>query len=430
MSLPRNALIHRTWWIKAHIYLALTLGLFFALLGLTGSLSVYREELDELLNPRLTIDDATGTPLSLDKLMAAVHAAQPSRHDEWVLELPHTPDGMATAWYEKPYETFGEVYAPLMVSVNPYTAEIVATRFWGQTFTTWVEDFHTQLQMGLFGARMVGLLGLGLVVSVLSGIYLWWPGFAGLRRAFVVRHQEGLKPFFHDLHGLVGLGSAVILLLLGFTGFHLANPKFLETLASASGMGHGEEGPAIRSTAVPNNRPISLEEAIAIARGPFPHAQVRRIATPAGEDGTYRINLRRPGEVNIRHPVTLVWVDRWSGQIRAVRNPNLFTSGQAFVSKLWPIHTGEAFGWMGRFVWFLVGLAPLFLYVSGLVQWLIKRGVLQDRAVDFSTVRKVSRQFSQAFKQASIVSWKNSLPFRKWLWTQVQQLISHIKRQL
>ncbi len=411
----------RSLWLKIHLYLALTVGFLFALMGLTGSLSIYREELDELLNPRLVIDEPQGQYLPPDKIMAAVRAVHPSRHDEWVLEWPRSARGMMTAWYEKPHETFGEFYAPLMVSVNPYTAEVVASRFWGHTFATWVDDLHTRLQLGLFGARMVGLLGVGLLASVLSGIYLWWPGLLALRRAFGIRHHAGLNALAHDLHGLIGLGGALLLLLLALTGIHLAYPKLLETLAGASGMGHGDDGPAIRSTAAPNDRPVSLAEAALLARGPFPHAQIRRIATPAGEQGTYRVNLRRPGEVNIRHPVTMVWVDRWSGQIREVRNPNLLTAGQSFVTRLWPLHTGEAFGETGRLIWFFVGLTPMLLYVTGLAQWLIKRGVVRDREVDFSSLRPYWTRALDASQRLGII-------IGRFLWLAVRRTWKHAIR--
>jgi uncharacterized iron-regulated membrane protein len=387
----------------------------FALLGLTGSLSIVRDGLDEILNPRLVATETGGAYQSLDKIMAAVRAAQPSRHDEWVLEMPRSPRGMMTAWYEKPHETFGELYAPLMVSVNPYTAEVVASRFWGSTFATWVEDLHTQLRLGLFGAKTVGLLGLALAASALSGLCLWWPGLAGLRRVFTLR-AAALSTLCRDLHGQAGLLFAPVLLLLALTGFHLANPKILEALAGASGMGHGEDGPAIRSTGAPNNRPVSLAEAAAIARGPFPHAEIRRIATPAGENGTYRVNLRRPGEVNIRHPATLVWIDRWSGQILAVRNPNQFTRGQAFVNRLWPMHTGEAFGPAGRVFWFFAGLVPSLLYATGLAQWLIKRGLLQDRPLDWAALRVRGGE-----------AWAALLRLARWLAGHARRLAKRMK---
>jgi len=377
----------RTAWLKIHLYLALGGGFLFVLLGLSGSLSVYREELDELLNPRLVIDEPKGEYLPLDRIMTAVRAAHPDRHGPWVLELPRSRHGTITAWYDKPYETLGEFYAPLMVSVNPYTAEIVASRFWGRTAATWIYDLHTQLHFGLFGWNAVGILGLLLVASASTGLYLWWPGLGRLRRPFAIRHDAGLARLAFDLHRTLGLLGAALLLWMAFTGFHLAYPKLLETILGASDMGHGDDGPEIVSTGAPTGRPVGLAEAVLVARGLFPHAEVRRVVTPSGENGTYRVNLRRPGDANIKHPATLVWVDRWSGQIREVRNPNTFTVGQAFIGRIWPWHTGEAFGATGRFLWFCAGLMPLALYATGLFHWLHRRGSIQDREVNLAALR-------------------------------------------
>jgi uncharacterized iron-regulated membrane protein len=414
MPFPYARLLSRKLWLTVHVYLALWLGVLFALLGVTGSVSIIRDDIDELLNPRLVVEASANGYQSLDKIMAAVRAAHPSRHEEWVLEMPRSPRSALTAWYEKPHETFGEFYAPLMVSVNPYTAEVITSRFWGHTFATAIEDLHTQLQLGLFGTKLVAWLGFGMALSVVSGVYLWWPGLGGLRTAFRLRHQQGWICLLHDAHGWIGLLVSPVLLLLALTGIHLANPKPLEALTGAAGMGHGEDGPVVRSTAIPNNRPVSLAEAAVIARGPFPHAEVRRIATPVGEDGTYRVNLRRPNEINIRHPVTMVWIDRWSGQIRAVRNPNLFSGGQSFVTRIWPWHTGEAFGGLGRVLWFFGGFIPLLLYISGLLQWLHRRGVVQDRPVDFSRVGIYARQTSNTLKP--LLTTLAAELQRGWLW--------------
>jgi len=98
-----DELLNRTTWVKVHLYLALIAGFFFALMGLTGSVSVYREELDELLNPKLVIEQPEGCKRqSLDKIMAAVQAAHPNRYGSWTLELPRSAHGMITVWYDKP----------------------------------------------------------------------------------------------------------------------------------------------------------------------------------------------------------------------------------------------------------------------------------------------------------------------------------------
>ncbi|HBA67546.1 MAG TPA: PepSY domain-containing protein [Methylococcaceae bacterium] len=377
----------RNVWLTLHLYLALSLGLLFVLIGLTGSLSVYREELDGFFNPSLKVENQAGNYLPLDRIMASVKAAHPARHGPWTLEMPQTPSGMITAWYEKPHETIGDLYAPLMVSVNPYTGEVVASRFWGSTLTTWLLDLHTQLRLDRSGWRMVGYLGLLFGVSILTGIYLWWPGKGRFLQAFMIRYHSGIVRLAFDLHRMIGLIGVLLLPVLIITGLHLSFPSVLENLTGADNLGHGDQGPPIRSTAVPNDRPVTMEEAVLLALGPFPKAKLRRITTPAGAVGIYRVDLRQNEEINRKHPYTTVWVDRWSGHIKAARDPYGFTSGQALTIAIWPIHTGEALGPWGRFLWFLVGWLPLILYISGLMIWLRRKGWFRDRPVNVPNFR-------------------------------------------
>jgi uncharacterized iron-regulated membrane protein len=407
---------------KFHLYVALTLGLFFVVMGLTGSIAVYGDAVDELLNPRLVIEQPQDKYQSLDRIMAAVRAAHPNRQGPWILEMPRSPESMLTAWYERPGLSQSLRNSPLMVSVNPYTAEVVASRFWGETAVTWLLDLHTQLQAGRLGLNAVGWLGLALLLSALAGLFLWWPGPGELRRAFAVRHDAGAHRLALDTHRLVGLLSAGVLVIVAFTGFNLVYPKPSAWLVGASGMGHGDDGPNVRGSAIPNDRPVGLDEAVLLARGPFPHAEVRRVTTPDGADGTYRISLRQRSEVNQRHPMTTVWVDRYSGQIREVRNPARFSAGEMALTWLWPLHTGEAFGGWGRFLWFLAGLCPALLYVTGLLRWLVARGWVRDCHVNLAPLgrgynrlahlmaqwgRAVRREWRPILKQARglMVCW-------------------------
>ncbi|MBK8814944.1 MAG: PepSY domain-containing protein [Methylococcaceae bacterium] len=376
-----NRWLTRKLWLNVHLYLALVVGFIFAIIGLTGSISVYREELDALLNPQLVVENPQGEFQSLDRIMAAVRNAHPDRYGEWTLEMPSSPNGMVTVWFEKPKETFFERYAPLMVSVNPYTAEVVANRFWGRTITTWLLDWHTHLHYDEMGWNIVGYCGALLIVSVLSGIYLWWPGVKNISSVLQVRVRLGLIRLVFDLHRVMGLCSAGALLILAFTGFQLSFPSLLEEISGSSGMAHGGTGESISSTAIPNDHPTVLEAAEFVARGPFQTAELRRVTTPMGDSGVYRVNLRQKGEINHRHPYTTVWVDRWSGQIREVRDPKSFSTGQKVITWMWPLHTGEALGSIGRFCWFLAGQSLFFLYVSGLMRWLHSKGWIKDRAI-------------------------------------------------
>ncbi|MCX7086285.1 MAG: PepSY-associated TM helix domain-containing protein [Methylococcales bacterium] len=386
MQFQIKHLFTRTAWLKIHLYLALSVGFLFALIGLSGSLSIYRADIDNLLNPELIISKPQGQYQSLDKIFAAVRAAHPNKTGSWTLEMPESPNGMVTAWFEKPSETFFELYAPLMVSVNPYTAEVVSSRFWGSTFTTWILDIHTQLNLDSFGWNTVGILGIFLFISCLTGLILWWPSFSKITEVFKFRPHNGIMLLAFDIHRWLGLLSAFSLILLALTGFLLSYPSILEKFTGSTGMEHGQTGRTITSTAIPNNHPTGLSAATFVAQGPFPKAQLRRVTTPTGDTGVYRINLRQNSEINHRHPYTTVWVDRWSGQIKEVRNPREFSDGQVFATWIWPLHTGEALGPSGRLAWFFSGISLFILYISGLIRWLCKIGKIRDQKVNYAFI--------------------------------------------
>ncbi|MGZ8929182.1 MAG: PepSY domain-containing protein, partial [Methylobacter sp.] len=126
----------------------------------------------------------------------------------------------------------------------------------------------------------------------------------------------------------------------------------------------------------------------------------------AGDSGIYRINLRQGSEVNRRHPYTTVWVDRWSGQVKEVRDPSGFTQGQTFATWIWPVHTGEAFGATARFIWFLSGIGLFVLYVSGLLGWLHRRGKVKDRDVNFAALRPLFFRMQEKGYRAGVVLFR------------------------
>ena len=345
------------------------------------------EGLDHLLNPSLRIEAKGQTPLSLDLLMSGIQKAHPDLKGSWTLELPRTKEDPVTAFFERPPESFGKLYAPLMVAVNPFTGEILTSRLWGETFRTWLVDLHSQLQAGLMGQRVVGGLGFILILSLTSGIILWWPNRSLWRSAFAIRTNQGLNRFLLDLHRWLGLLGFPILFVLAFTGFLLVFEGPLESILGITGMAHGEKGPAIKSSGQGStHRPVSLDEAILLARGPFPKSEVRLLTTPEGPEGSYRITFKQRGEVNDRHPMTAVWVDQYSGQIREVRNALRFSEAETFLTALWPLHTGEIWGGWGHTLYFLSGLLLPLLYLSGLTRWLIGKEAITDRALDLSAL--------------------------------------------
>lgn len=100
---------------------------------------------------------------------------------------------------------------------------------------------------------------------------------------------------------------------------------------------------------------------------------------PNGPAGVFKIVMRQPGEVRKTSGSTVVWLDQYSGNILAVRDPWRFRAGNTFLDWQFPLHNGEAFGLIGRWIVFIAGFVPLVLYITGLVLWWTRRKARKQR---------------------------------------------------
>ncbi|WP_411727605.1 PepSY-associated TM helix domain-containing protein [Methyloglobulus sp.] len=182
------------------------------------------------------------------------------------------------------------------------------------------------------------------------------------------------------------------LLILAFTGFIFSYHDYVEPLVrcfSTVKEGHLKD-PKLKSV-VGNSQPISIARAVAIAEGVFPGSVLREVKTPDGKSGVYAVGMMQPGGANHKWPRSKAWIDQYNGKVLAVQDPNQFTAGETFLNVMWPLHSGEALGLIGRIVWCVVGFAPLVLYVSGLIRWLHKRKAKQLKtAKERGSIVKVS----------------------------------------
>ncbi|MCK9397426.1 MAG: PepSY domain-containing protein [Methylobacter sp.] len=367
----------RKLWLGAHLYLGLSLGLLFVLAGLTGSLLVFYVELDEILNPTLhiSVTQAQQTPQSYEAVFQAIGQAHPERKAAWRLEMPRHNQAMVMARYYKPVEKTGLSFAPLIVWVNPYNAEVAGSRFWGEFAMTWLFDLHYALLLDGTGKTLMGIAGFLLLIALLSGIYLWWPASGKWRQALSIKRGASRPRFIFDLHKTHGVYSFAMLLLILVSGVILELPtvfkpaiNYLSPLYQAT---------ANQSPYQPGYSRISLDQAAAIATARYPEAILRWIETPDGQDGCYRIMLYQQGEPSFRFPKTTVWIDQYSGAVLSTRNPRQEQSGDTFINWLHPLHNGEIAGMAGRLLVFVSGFIPAILYVTGIIRWLQKRRARQ-----------------------------------------------------
>jgi uncharacterized iron-regulated membrane protein len=381
---PRASLWRRRFrgfWLTVHLYIALTIGFVFVILGLTGACNVFYVELEELGLPQVR-NEANAQPRSLDDILQIVKAAHPQRQGKWELLMPGYGNEYVWARYPNPEETADELFAPLQVLVDPYSGKIISEHFWGRTLWTLIYEVHASLltgklsaEIGKIGFDTICFLGLFLFISILTGLYLWWPRWGKFKKAVTMKRGASPERFYFDLHKTTGFYSSIILLIIAFTGFSFSYADYIKPLIrgfSAVKEKHLEE-PDVKSFFIDNVKPLSIVGAEAIADSIFPDAELCRVETPDGKEGFYIITKRQSGEANHRWSRSKVWIDQYNGKLLAVQDPTQFTAGETFLNLMWPLHNGEALGLVGRILWCVTGFTPLILYVSGIIRWLQKR---------------------------------------------------------
>ena len=122
---------------------------------------------------------------------------------------------------------------------------------------------------------------------------------------------------------------------------------------------------------------ITLAEAVAIADQRYPTGRADWLYVASEPTGTYTVckdDVQEPGSLIHRRCVV---IDQYSGKILDVDDPSIGTAGEVFTHWQWPLHSGQAFGWTGRILVFLSGLACPVLFVTGIIRWLQKRKAKQ-----------------------------------------------------
>lgn len=370
----------RRLWLSIHLWLGLILGFFLTVFGITGSILVFHAEIDELLNPALLTvtqpaDNSSYKPLS-DIFQAGILAM--SQQDRLTFaDYPRNDEAAFKLSFSEPLAA--DRTQNWQVYVDPYSAKVIGKRLMRtsdstipKTFIDVVFELHYALLLGKTpGYVIVGIISALLIISVLTGLIVWWPLTGKWLQALIIKRKASTERLIFDLHKTFGFYSTVVLLPVIFSGIYMNLPEHVvPVLELFSPVTYRYW---FHSTPIPDAEPITMAQAVFIANNRYPTGRPDWIYGAVTPTGTYTIcknGVDAPGSLLHRRCVVM---DRYSGKILDVDDPAIGTAGEVFTHWQWPLHSGQAFGWTGRILVFLSGLACPVLFVTGVIRWLQKR---------------------------------------------------------
>ncbi|WP_159441038.1 PepSY-associated TM helix domain-containing protein [Pedobacter caeni] len=349
-----------------HLWLGLISGLVVFILGLSGSIYAFADELKEwLYQDRLRVEIPAGASrLPLSKLLPIAEEAMGKERKISRGELSQAPGrtymframklNRNAFGYWNYYEYYHKVY------LNPYTGQVVYKENAKKEFFTVVLALHMNLLMGdNVGHFIVQWSVVCFVILLISGLVLWWPKNwkrKQLKKSFSIKWGAKFKRLNYDLHNVSGFYSLLILMVIALTGlmwsFELTTEKKSKVLSDTTKM----------AGAMPADR--ILDQALKAS----PETAYFLYNFPAAKSGTVNVSAYQ-SDMNLYDRVQYRF-DRYSGTLlQKGLEFNKQPLGTQLISMNYDLHTGSALGLTGKVLAFLAGLVAAALPVTGFLIW-------------------------------------------------------------
>lgn len=355
---------------KAHVWLGLTLGFFWALQGLTGAFLVFHREIDRFSLPSAH----AGTQLSLDRLIAAARPVIPTQ-PESIGIIDANPSILVVNYTDVGGNRRGILLDSATGAVLNDRARRPSSPSNGN-LTRWIYEFHHRLTMGETGSVLLGASGLLLLASAGWGLWLAWPRRNAWRATFDISRWRSTRQKLIGWHRAIGLCVALALILLALTG---ASMDFGEQLRAFSERHLPYRKPAFVPSGPLPAHPIPTDLALAIARSRFPRAAFVSLMLPSPKAPAYQLRMRQPEEWRSWSGTSMVIIDPASGAVLDAYDATKAPIVNRLLDSAFAFHSGEAGGLAARFAVMIAGLSLPLLYVTGLWAWLRRRRTLRTR---------------------------------------------------
>ena len=357
---PQSTALRRVLF-QVHLWTGIAAGFYLFIIGLTGSVVVFRQELQRRAYPEFfTPARPSGQNAAPAVVVASLRAAYPDYRVSGI-DWPTYRRDTFLAYVSRGSE-FRTVFA------SPATGEVVGELPYD--WIRWLQDLHFDLLAGRTGRTVNGIGAICLLVMCLTGLVVWWPGLPRWHTGLRVDFRRGWKRVTWELHGAAGFWTVAVLLVWALTGIYFAFPQPFRAAIDALS--------PLTVARVPQSQlprgvladALTPDDFVARARRYVPDARIARIVLPGSERAPFTVVLARGthGDADTSDEVTLDF-DQHGGALLRARDNRYRSAGDTVMAWITPLHFGSFGGMPMKIAWALAGLALPLLFASGLVMW-------------------------------------------------------------
>jgi uncharacterized iron-regulated membrane protein len=364
-------------WLQVHKWIGLILAILIIPLSVSGAALVWHDVLDEAVNPQRYDVKPACTPgpcatIFLERIASGWGGRPPSYYAARAVTAIRSGERLVSFRYP---EGNGPIVAtaaapggggaggrPVRTSIwlDPLDGRVLDRARSDSGLVRFLHVLHGSLQLPGIGRQIVGWIGVAMLLSSLTGLWLWWPLSGGLRRGLRWRRQNALSP---NLHHFTGFWIAIPLAMLSLTGAWISFPAFFGAISGEAPAGGGADRTRAQRARPLVQTAMDVDQALAAAQ---PHAtgHLVSITWPTDMAPEWKIAFARQGgsaEVKIKDSDSTV-------------TPPTPPRPETLARTMRRWHDGTGMGPVWQAIIFLGGIAPALLAITGIIMWLRSRG--------------------------------------------------------
>ena len=353
----------RKLWFQIHKWIGLLLAIMIIPLSLSGAALVWHDWLDETVNPQRYVVSASGPLLAPSAYVASARKAIEPGGRISTLRYPEHGGPVVVTAIEGVQQ--GGPPRRTNVWIDPATGAVLDIAVGNADVVRFLHGLHGSFFIPGIGRQIVGWLGVAMLISALTGLWLWWPAIGRWTRGL---RWKRARNFDANLHHQMGFWIAIPLTMLSFTGIWISFPIFFAALTGPSADAQRMSAERVqRMRARPIETPrLTADAALEIAGGGSPVS----IAWPTDLSPAWRISLKGSGEVRVEDA---------TGERTAPAGRER-GGGQDTARLMRRLHDGTGMGPIWQTIIFIGGILPAILAVTGIIMWWRARGWRGDVA--------------------------------------------------
>jgi uncharacterized iron-regulated membrane protein len=359
---------------RLHSWLGLGSGIFLMLLGLSGSILVFRTELDHFFNKEIlhVVPQEGGLPRGgLARCYSVITDKYPNLDGIAWLNPDAKPD---EAYDFRIYynDTRLLTYDLALISFDPYTGAILregpASKF-TPSFIEWLFQFHFSFQLGIPGAALTAIFGITMLLSLITGAIVYKKMIWKVLTFRIKINRKNWRTITSDLHRIVGVWSLLLNAVIFFTGF------WMNMFAFKPKTWQNELVPTYPNTVIAIPPDQMFRQALDVA----PYLEPTYVYLPTQPARKFEVRGYEKNQWKLWGAGNSVRMDQQTGDILQVNRLADKPLGERIEATFLPLHIGNFGGIPVKVIYVIIGLSPGLLAITGFMLWWrrIRRPVLR-----------------------------------------------------